>query len=810
MHLYADNFIMHYDEPATNYLSPKPSIQRDVRDFMQEALPIGNGHLGAMISGGIDKDLIVVNDISAWKDSTRGDDVVSQTGTPKGAYKYLAELKEKTRNSDFGSSKNSIEAFATKHFSSKMKLGNYASFTDLSIETGHNPNEAKNYKRALNLKTGIFSASYEIGNSKFTREVFCSYPNDLIAIKYTSSKEPLNLKIQATSKHKGTICSIKKNRVELLGKIPLAKKDYMEFKQILHIEKDKGEISSDSENLYIKGAKEITIYLVAYTDYLPKYPDFKGRNYAQDCEKTLSKALKLSYNKIKEAHTKDISLLMNRCSLDLNAKESKLTTDKLVKQGESLELASLYFNYARYLQTACSRDSYTPSNLQGIWNNYVKPAWNCDYHNDINLAMNYWMTETTNLTEMFVPYANWMKIISESGKYSAKEGYGINRGWTAGLNSNVFGFSAQNQHGRRTQHSGAWLSQNLYEHFSFSRDKNYLAEIYPIIKGAAEFYLDFLDKWKDGTLLIYPTWSAENTFLAEKYGDLNKLSYGASTDQQLIYNLFVDCIEASVLLNKDEKFRAELKKIIPKLCPQKIGSFGQLQEWADDMDKADDRHRHISHLIALYPARDISPFANKDLAKAAFVTMRQRDGDNSGWASAWRIALWARLFQGDRALAYYNDLYSKRANPNLLNGSDIFQVDGNFGGAAGIVEMLVQSHLRSINNNATKIEEAVFPAYKELKPKNFAPIVPNDSIATAPHIIHLLPALPKKWKDGKLMGLRARGGFEVDLIWKDGKVTNARIHSKAGEGFRLYLNGKLSSLIRINKGESIYLEEIKF
>ena len=804
-------YLMNYSSPASNYLAEDPRKREQPLGYIQEALPLGNGRLGAMFGGGIDNEHLVINEISAWMNTVRGRDEVGQTGVRMGSYKNLEKLREATRNEQYGTGENSIESLGTRYFGSHTRLGNYAPFTDVFIATGHDSAKVKNYQRSLDLRTGIGSVSYTIGDSKFTREYFCSYPNDLLVVKYTSDGEPLNLKIETSTKHKTKFKHGFIQRVMLVGETPMLR-DNMEFMQIIHVVVDKGRAGATAEGSFnVKGANEVTIYIAGYTDYLPDYPTFKGRNYDQDCENAVSNAVADGYDAVKKAHIEDVTKLIDRCTFNLDFEPSGLTTDKLVKKEESLELENLYFNYARYLQTACSRGTAVPSNLQGIWNSYENPMWNCDYHNDINIAMNYWMVETSNLPEMFSPYMEWMKIMAESGAHTAKEAFGAERGWSTGLNGNVFGFTAQNEHGRRMQHSGAWLAQNLYDHFSFSRDEKKLEEIYPIIKGAAEFYLEFLAPWKDGSLLVYPTWSPENYFLGDEYSKLNKQAWGASYDQQLIYNLFVDCIEASVLLNTDEAFRQELKETIPKLCPQKVGKHNQLQEWPEDFDGYDEAHRHVSHLIALYPGRDISLFTNKALAEAAKRSLIARcSRPQGGWASAWRIALWARMFDGNKAHDFYRTLTTDRTSPNLFNGgTGHFQVDGNFGGPAGVCEMLLQSHLRSIDNKAAAINKAAFNAYVQDKesPNKFNYVVPDEELANAPYIIHLLPALPDAWPNGRISGLRARGGFEVDINWKDGKLEQATIRAIKGGDFRIYYNNALSKLISLEKGETMTWKE---
>ena len=373
-----------------------------------------------------------------------------------------------------------------------------------------------------------------------------------------------------------------------------------------------------------------------------------------------------------------------------------------------------------------------------------------------------------------------------------------------GLNGNVYGFTAQNEHGRRAQQGGHWLCQNLFDHYAFHKDKAYLEDIYPVLKGAADFFVEFLQPWKDGSLVVYPTWSPENFYLVKKYGKLNKQAYGASWDQQLVLGLFTDCIEASIVLDRDEDFRKTLQEMIPKLCPQKIGQHGQLQEWPEDWDDPKNTHRHITHLIALHPGRDISPLTTKALYEAVLVTMKHRGDKSTGWSTGWKTCFWARLHNGDRSHKIYRFLTSKRAYPNLFDFHPPFQIDGNFGGAAGVCEMFLQSHLRSVDAEAKIIGEAAFVAYQpnETTPNHFHPVVPDEKLANAPYILHLLPALPSAWPSGKIHGLKARGGFEVDLAWKDGKLASSNIRSKQGGTFRLFIDGTLSDNIVLTAGQA--------
>ena len=782
-----------------------PSRSFSTSDSIQTALPLGNGRLGAMFSGGIDFEHVLINDITLWMNAKRGQDVVAQSSTRIVAPDDLETVRKAYRDGNYGTKSNSMESLSTKYLSSTEPLGNYAPFSDLLISTHHDPASVRNYHRSLDSRTGLGTVSYSIGNGTFTRELFCSYPHDVVVARFTADGAKLNLSIQTTTKHQVTHVESMDKRIVLSGKAKMVQDD-VEFMQIVQVDARDADITPQTDgSIKISGANEVKIYLAGYCDYLPVYPSFKGRDYQADCEKAIAAASKLGFDVLKESHVNDVSALMNRCRLALDFEPSGLTTDTLVSGKRSLELENLYFHYSRYLQLSCSRDAPVPSNLQGLWNADFKPAWNCDYHTDINVQMNYWMVDPANLSESFRPFAQWTKILAQSGVHTARETFGVNKGWSMGLNGNVFGFTAQNEHGRRNQQAAHWLCQNLFDHYAFNQEREYLEEIYPTIKGAAEFFVEYLSPWKDGTLVVYPTWSPENSYLVKQHGRLNKQAYGASWDQQLVLSLFTDCIEASTVLGRDEVFRKTLQEMIPKLCPQKIGQYGQLQEWPEDWDNPKDTHRHISHLIALHPGRDISPLTTKELYEAALVTMQHRGDESTGWSTGWKTCFWSRLHDGDRAHKIYEFLTSQRAYPNLFDFHPPFQIDGNFGGAAGVCEMLLQSHLRSIDNHAETIEEAAFVAYQTdpEEPQHFVPVVPNEKLADAPYILHLLPALPSAWPSGKISGLKARGGLEVDIEWNVGKFVQATIHVNRNGAFRIYAEGKLSEVIVLEKGQSL-------
>lgn len=797
--------MLRYDKPARPMPPARQRSNPKRLGYIQTALPMGNGRLGLMFSGGIRREHLLVNDITLWMNAKRGLDEVAQSGTRKGAFRHLASVRQAYRDGAYGDRAGGMEDVSMKRLSSTEPLGNFAPFTDLLISTGHDPASVTGYRRSLDVANGLGSVRYQIGEKQFSREYVCSHPDDVVALRYVAKNASLNLTVKTSTLHKINRLEARENRIVLAAETPMAR-DPVEFMQVVHVTSADGNVVPKPDgSIVVEDATAVELFVTGYSDYLPVYPSFKGRPYQADCERTIAKAVELGFDALKRRHVEDISALMSRCRLELDFQPSGLTTDRLLARGGSPELEELYFNFARYLQLSCSRSAPVPSNLQGLWNADLEPAWDCDYHNDINVQMNYWMVETANLPESFRPFVEWVRVLAESGSHTARESFGVNKGWSVGLTSNIYGFTAPNEHGRRMQQSSHWLAQHLFEHYAFSRDEDYLQDIYPILKGAAEFFVEFLAPWKDGTLVVYPTWSPENHYLETEHGRLNKQAYGASWDQQLVLNLFTDCIEASMVLRRDEDFRRSLQELIPKLCPQKIGKYGQLQEWPEDFDSPKNKHRHISHLIALHPGRDISPLTTKEMAQAALVTMKHRGDESTGWSSAWKTCFWARLQDGDRAHEVYRFLVAKRAYPNLLDFHPPFQVDGNFGGAAGVCEMLLQSHLRSIDAGASTVEDAAFVAYERdaSRPSHFVPVAPDETIAAAPYILHLLPALPRAWPGGRVTGLRARGGFKVDIAWHGGKLTNAEIRSAKGGAFRLLAEGELSETIILRPGQSM-------
>ena len=831
----AENFPLQEDEKSTplvlwhdypgvpkddiDWFSRNASVQTE---YIKHAFPIGSGRYGALFNGGIDQEHLVCNEHSMW-DGVRGLSEEDQGGATDIDPVVLNQARKLIRQGRYAN--REVERYLFENLGNKWFMGNYLPFTDIIITTGHHSDSAFNYKRTLDLEKAVGNVSYEIGATHYKREYFCSFPDQVMMIRYTSNGNPMTLGIRQDALHKVKSIRVGQERLEISGTgpqeakrsqrptwdddryieiTPASERAAMSYKQVLQVHKTDGKVIAEDDRLVITDANEVVLAVVGATDYLPDYPSFKGHDYDAFCEQMLENISDKSYQTLKKRHILDYQTLFNRSRLELDFEPKNISSHKLLADGASLELDQLFYHYARYLMIASSRSGSIPSNLQGIWNPVYNPIWDSDYHSDINIQMNYWMTETSNLVECFTPFLNWMKIIRESGRHTARRMVDSD-GWMVSTTSSVFGHTALRKYARFTYNfiSAAWLTQHLFEHYAFSQDKEYLQEIYPILKECAEFYLDFMIPYKDGTYVLSPTWSAENAFLKEKYGRLNKLTEGAAMDQQIMYNLFVDCIEAARTLGVDKEFEKKLLERIPKLSPQRIGQYGQLQEWVEDWDDPEDQHRHVSHLWALHPGRDISPLTTPQLTKAALQSLTFRGGGQTGWSRAWKTNFYSRFHQGDKAYEILSGFYDVSVLPNLLDTHPPFQIDGNFGAHAAVNEMLLQSHLRSFSDDQ-RISIASSPSYHDNGDnKTFSPVVPPENLVDAPYILHLLPALPSAWPSGKVKGLRARGGFTVDIEWNEGQLEKLNLHSKEGKSFRLYWEGYFTPIIESSKGESM-------
>lgn len=739
--------------------------------YFEESLPIGNGKMGALLYGGTDTCLIQLNDITLW------------TGKPvdrnldKDAHQWIPKIREALFNEDYqlaDSLQLHVEGPNSQFY---QPLGNIYLIDE-------NKGAVSNYARILQLDDALVNERYMRGGKSLTREYFASHPDKLIAIRLRG-EDDINCKIVMTAQVPHAVKAAG-NQLTQTGHATGDPQESIHFCTILQVKTDGQVVAADS-SLTIRGAKEAVIYIVNETSFngFDKHPVREGAPYLERATDAIWHTQNYSFAQFLERHVKDYEKYYQRVKLDLGEKFPTVTTDRLLREGLSPRyLETLYFQYGRYLLISSSRTPGVPANLQGLWTPYLWSPWRGNYTVNINLEENYWPAFVANLAEMAAPLDDFIRALADNGRHTARNYYGVNKGWCASHNSDLWAMT--NPVGEKRESpmwacwnmGGAWLVQTLWERYLFTQDKQYLKTVaYPLMKGAADFCLEWLiDNPKNpGELITAPSTSPENEYVTDK-GYHGVTCYGGTADLAIIRELLQNVCAAGILCNEPV---VAYKKVLAKLHPYTIGKEGDLNEWYYDWRDWDPKHRHQSHLIGLYPGHHLT---QPELQKAAEQTLIQKGDETTGWSTGWRINLWARLHNGEKAYQIYRKLltftdaqddqrpgtrHAGGTYANLMDAHPPFQIDGNFGGTAGVCEMLMQSRLTDRST-----------------------------------VIELLPALPKEWSNGKVSGLCARGGYEVSFEWKGGKVRDAQIKAKKAGTVTLLYNNQRKTL-KLKAGQTL-------
>lgn len=734
-----------------------------------EALPIGNGRIGAMVYGKTEKEIIQFNEETLW------------TGQPHDyAHPKAHEVLDTLRQLLWEGRQDEAHQLATARFMSKpMRQLSYQPFGNVLLDFP-NHQEVEHYRRNLDLEEAIAAVTYEVQGVKFSREVFASHEDQAIVIRIEASeKGQLNFNIGLDSPHSKYQLSVEGDELVLKGKANDYPNETSQFKESypesqvtfearLKVVNNGGELLDNGTSIQVIKANKVTLQLVAATSFISYY-DISG-DPTQICKNHLNDLKGTSYEKLKERHIADYQELFSRVHLDLGKSDiSHRPTDKRLlsfQQDVDPDLVALLYQYGRYLLIASSREGTQPANLQGIWNDQLAPPWDSKYTININIEMNYWPAEISNLSELTGPLTQMIEELVVTGRKVAKAHYDM-EGWVVHHNTDIWRGAApiNNANHGIWPTGGAWLCQNLWWHYQFTNDKEFLSQkAYPILKEASLFFVTYLvpDPENPERLVSGPSNSPEN----------GGLVMAPTMDHQIIRALFANTIEAAEILEIDPDFIKTLTDKRSKIAPNLIGKHGQLQEWLEDIDDPQNQHRHVSHLWGLHPGSEIHPLTTPSLAEASKVTLSHRGDGGTGWSRAWKINFWSRLLDGDHAFLLLKNLMipARSKNPennergglylNLFDAHPPFQIDGNFGATSGVTEMLLQSHLRDENGD---------------------------------YFQDVLPALPSAFPDGEIKGIKGRGAFEIFISWQNGELVKVDIMSLAGNKLNVRYRGSLIS-----------------
>lgn len=731
----------------------------------EETLPLGNGRLGMTPDGGWNREKIVLNDITLWSGAP-------QDANNYEAYKLLPQIRQLIREGK----NDEAQALMDKSFvctgkgSADVPFGCFQMLGELHLDYSYPaPGTPTNYKRTLSLNHAIAATNYQLNGVNYSREYFTDFNGDVAVVRLAADKPGmLNVKV-AISRPENAATNIVGKELQMSGQLKSGNENPgMKYLSRVQAKLKGGSLSTNGDTLVIKDASEAVIYVSTATD-------FRNPGYKEQTQRLMTAALKQDYAQQKNKHIAAYKRLFDRVSVDIVGPAIDVPTDQRLLNFHNAPasdngLPVLFYQFGRYLSISSTRLGLLPPNLQGLWANQIQTPWNGDYHLDVNVQMNHWPVEVSNLSELNLPLAELVKGLVKPGERTAKAYYNA-EGWVAHVITNVWGFTEPGESASWgvTKSGSGWLCNNLWEHYAFTNDKKYLADIYPVLKGSAAFYNSILVKDdKTGWLVTSPSSSPENSFYLPN-GKHASICSGPTIDNQIIRELFMNVITAAKTLGKDAGFAATLEERLKQLPPAGVvGKDGRLMEWLEEYKETEPTHRHISHLYGLYPASLITPEATPDLAEACRKTLEVRGDDGPSWSIAYKQLFWARLHDGNRAFKLFSGLikptYNTEINygpgggiyPNMFSAGPPFQIDGNFGGAAAIAEMLLQSHAGFID---------------------------------------LLPALPDAWKaGGEIKGLKARGNYTVDLAWKDGIVTSYRIKGPDRKKVKVKVNGTIKDI----------------